>query len=177
MMQRSFQQLARPLRNVSAISRRGFFGPPAPWTPRGGIFDDFQHRINQLEREFFRAPFAAWRPFQNAFDSELFRLRNPIIEEDGVKKFKLEFDVRRFKPEDVKVSTNAEDRTLTIDAKYKDAESSFEYSRKVSIPEGVEPKQITAKYTGEGTLLFEAPYTEPPKPELPKEQTLEIEHK
>ncbi len=27
---------------------------------------------------------------------EWFRLRNPIVEEDGVKKMKLEFDVRRF---------------------------------------------------------------------------------
>nr|AEB66267.1 heat shock protein 20 [Bursaphelenchus doui] len=177
MMQRSFQQLVRPLRNANAVCRRGFFGPPAPWSPRGGIFDEFNHRVNQLERELFRSPFFAWRPFQNAFDSEVFRLRNPIIEEDGVKKFKLEFDVRRFKPEDVKVSTDAKEGTLTIEAKYKDAESSFEYSRKVSIPEGVDAKQITAKYTGEGSLVFEAPYTEPPKPELPKEQKLEIDHK
>lgn len=45
---------------------------------------------------------ATWRPFvgfQHPTDTELFRMKNPIIEEDGVKKFKLEFDVRRFKPE------------------------------------------------------------------------------
>lgn len=33
--------------------------------------------------------------------AEFYRLKNPIIEEDGVKKFMLEFDVRRFKPEEV----------------------------------------------------------------------------
>uniref|UniRef100_A0A914S763 Uncharacterized protein n=1 Tax=Parascaris equorum TaxID=6256 RepID=A0A914S763_PAREQ len=33
--------------------------------------------------------------------AELYRLKNPIVEEDGVKKFMLEFDVRRFKPEEV----------------------------------------------------------------------------
>ncbi|VDM28922.1 unnamed protein product [Toxocara canis] len=32
--------------------------------------------------------------------TEFYRIKNPIIEEDGVKKFMLEFDVRRFKPEE-----------------------------------------------------------------------------
>lgn len=32
---------------------------------------------------------------------ESFRLRNPVVEEDGVKKYLLEFDVRRYKPEEV----------------------------------------------------------------------------
>ncbi|CAD5225648.1 unnamed protein product [Bursaphelenchus okinawaensis] len=177
MMQRSVQQLLRPFRTVS-VAKRGFIGPPGPWGPRGSIFDELQNRVSQLERDFFRSPFVmSWRPFQQPIDNEAFRIRNPIIEEDGVNKFKLEFDVRRFKPEDVKVSTDTQERVLTIEAKYKDAESSFEYSRKVGIPEGVEPKQITAKYTSEGTLQFEAPYTEPAKPELPKEQELKIEHK
>jgi hypothetical protein len=116
-------------------------------------------------------------------------MRNPIIEEDGVKKFKLEFDVRRFKPEsgfefdwkifsylDVQVTTNHQDSSLTIEAKYSDENSRFGYKRKISIPEGVDPKSITAKYTGDGTLVFEAPYVEPPKPEPPKDHVIEIKH-
>lgn len=77
---------------------------------------------------------------------------------------------------DVQITTNQENSTLTIEAKYSDENSKFEYKRKISIPDGVDPKSITAKYTSEGSLVFEAPYVEPPKPEPPKEHVIEIKH-
>jgi len=162
------------------IAARGFIGPPVPSFPRN-VFDEVQRRCYDLEREFFGnrwSPFTAWRPFlyQHPTELEAFRLRNPIIEEDGVKKFKMEFDVRRFKPEDVKVSTNKEESTLLIEAKHKDECSSFEYSRRVSVPEGVKLTDITCKFTPDGVLIFEAPYEEPPQVEKAKEQTIKIDH-
>ncbi|KAE9551243.1 hypothetical protein FO519_005554 [Halicephalobus sp. NKZ332] len=120
-----------------------------------------------------------WRPFVDHHHPtavEAFRCKNPIIEENGIKKFKLEFDVRRFKPEDVKISTDAKERTLTIEAKYADEHSKFEYQRKTMIPEGVTPADITCTYKSDGVLLLEAPYLEPTKPDAPKDTAINISH-
>ena len=123
---------------------------------------------------------AFWRPFvqtEHPSAVETYRLRNPIVEEDGVKKFKLEFDVRRFKPEDVKISTDAKKKTLTIEAKYSDENSKFEYQRTISVPEGVTPADITCTYKSDGVLLLEAPYVEAEKAEPVKDTVINIEHK
>jgi HSP20 family molecular chaperone IbpA len=140
-----------------------------------------------------------WRPFvefENPTSTELFRLKNPIVEEDGVKKFKLELDVRRFSSDDIKILSDAKNGTLTIEAKQEDESSKFEYRRKVAIPEGVElpskmfgPRnsyyilirtslfsEITCKHRSDGVLTLEAPYTEP-KIEPPTETPIKIEHK
>lgn len=82
-----------------------------------------------------------WRPFaefEHPTSTELFRLKNPIVEEDGVKKFKVELDVRRFSAENIKILSDAKEGTLTIEAKQEDENSKFEYCRKIFIPEGVE---------------------------------------
>uniref|UniRef100_A0A914D294 SHSP domain-containing protein n=1 Tax=Acrobeloides nanus TaxID=290746 RepID=A0A914D294_9BILA len=143
---------------------------------------DMDREFRQLEKSFgypsFLSATRPWRPFidEHPTEVEVYRVKNPIVEEDGVKKFKLEFDVRRFKPEDVKIKTNAKDRILQIEAKTADENSKFEYFRKVSIPEGVQPTELTCKFKGDGVLEFEAPYTEPAKVELPKDTILEIKH-
>ena len=163
--------LRRAFPLARCVSLRSFFGPP---TPRF-VIQEIGRRFNDLERELGSGRWSPFvhRPFVGGFN---YPVDNPIVEEDGVKKFKLEFDVSRFKPEDVKATTNKEDSSLTVEAKYKDDHSSFNYERRITIPEGVDLKSITAKYTGEGTLVFEAPYVEPPKPEPPKEQEIKINH-
>ncbi|KAI6213382.1 Heat shock protein 20 [Aphelenchoides besseyi] len=161
---------------------RGFFGPPAPLGGPRHLADELERRFNRLQREIFGlhgpahwAP--AWRPFaEHPTDIETFRLRNPIIEENGQKLFKVSFDVRRFKPEEVKVSTDKDTCTLLIEANHKDEHSSFEFSRKIKVPEGVKLTEITANYSADGTLDFEAPYTEPAKEDPPKPQAIEIKH-
>ncbi|KAI6186432.1 Heat shock protein 20 [Aphelenchoides besseyi] len=163
---------------------RGFFGPPAPLGGPGPrhLVDELERRFDRLQRELFghhgHGPWApAWRPFaEHPTDTETFRLRNPIIEENGVKKFKVSFDVRRFKPEEVKVSTDKDTCTLLIEASHKDEHSSFEFSRKLKVPEGVKLTDITANYSADGVIEFEAPYIEPPQPDPPKPQAIEIKH-
>uniref|UniRef100_A0A914VDV8 SHSP domain-containing protein n=1 Tax=Plectus sambesii TaxID=2011161 RepID=A0A914VDV8_9BILA len=68
---------------------------------------------------------------------EAFRLRNPIVEEDGTKKMKLEFDVRRFIPSEVSVKTNTKDNSLTIDAEHKSDDAKYEFHRYYVLPQGV----------------------------------------
>ena len=55
-----------------------------------------------------------------------------------MKKFKVELDVRRFSADNIKILSDSENGTLTIEAKKEDENSKFEYLRKISIPEGVE---------------------------------------
>ena len=84
----------------------------------------------------------SYRPFvdvEHPVDTEIYRLKNPIVEENGVKKFKLEFDLRRFNQNEVKINTNAKDCCLMIEAKKSDQNSKFEYCRKMTIPHGVKP--------------------------------------
>lgn len=158
---------------------------------------EFEKKMNQMQHEFDRVinscefsfesslqfnslVSAFWRPFvdnQHPSVVETYRIRNPIVEDNGVKKFKLEFDVRRFKPEDVKISTDAKNKTLTIEAKYADDSSKFEYQRTITIPDGVTPADLTCTYKSDGILLLEAPYVEPEKPEPVKDTILNIDHK
>uniref|UniRef100_A0AC34Q0J0 SHSP domain-containing protein n=1 Tax=Panagrolaimus sp. JU765 TaxID=591449 RepID=A0AC34Q0J0_9BILA len=181
-----FRQLCRCV-SLPAISKcaprpsnlpmRNFWGRP-PYLPVP-FSREFENRMMQLQNEFdrvFNSSF--WRPFvdEHPTNVEFFRIKNPIVEENGVKKFKLEFDVRRFKPEDVKISTNAKDRSLTIEAKYADEQSKYEYQRKITIPEGVNPTDVTCTYKADGVLQLEAPYVEPAKPDPPKDTVLEIKH-
>lgn len=57
-------------------------------------------------RDWFYSPFWSrdFRPLgirEHPTLTEAFRLKNPIVEEGGAKKFLLELDVRRFKPDEV----------------------------------------------------------------------------
>lgn len=98
-----------------------------------------------------------YRPFVEAkhtADNELYRLMNPIVEENGIKKFKLEFDARRFKPEDVRITTNSQTRILTIEAKKQDENSRFEYCQKVTVPVGVNPQGMNPKIMAKTELCL-----------------------
>jgi len=145
------------------------------------ISREFDHKMSQMQHEFDRVINSSfWRPFlHNEHPSavESYRLRNPIVEEDGVKKFKLEFDVRRYKPEDVKISTDSDKNTLTIEAKYFDDNSKIESQRTISVPEGVNPSDITCTYKSDGVLILEAPYVQAEKAEPVKDTVINIEHK
>lgn len=67
---------------------------------------------------------------------------------------------------------------LTVHAKHQSKnegrETKYEYLREYSIPEGVKLDEMTCKYTDEGALVVEAPYT--PLVEPPKEQAIPIKH-
>uniref|UniRef100_A0A914WIG4 Uncharacterized protein n=1 Tax=Plectus sambesii TaxID=2011161 RepID=A0A914WIG4_9BILA len=90
---------------------RGWLVGRRPWWY---ALDHLEDHVRQMEKQFDRAfketpsfPFrdwwgGEWRPTRAgevatvSTNVEAFRLRNPIVEEDGTKKMKLEFDVRRF---------------------------------------------------------------------------------
>ena len=181
-MLRQFQRVLPKAVKVNAVRN---FGRGPYWSSNPLVIID--QAMKDMDREFRHLGFPnfgsgtairPWRPFfdEHPTDIEFFRIKNPIVEEDGVKKFKLEFDVRRFKPEDVKIKTSEKDRILQVEAKSANENSKFEYFQKVSIPDGVNPKDITCKFNGNGVLEFEAPYTEPKKVDPPKDTVLQIKH-
>ncbi|VDM49944.1 unnamed protein product [Toxocara canis] len=110
--------------------------------------------------------------------TEFYRIKNPIIEEDGVKKFMLEFDVRRFKPEEVSVTASAKDNTLTVEAKHKDDNSKYEFSRKMTLPAGVLCvfSEVTCRFKTDGVLEVKAPYNPPPEAEPIKDTDIQVKH-
>ena len=92
--------------------------------------------------------------------TENFRLENPIItERDGSRKFKLQFDMRQFKPEEIQVKTAG--NTLSVHAKHEEKDqgkSAFrEYNRQYVVPKDVHPEQLASKLSTDGVLTIEAP--------------------
>lgn len=174
--------LARPRVSRALVSRNYFL---QPWSPLPSPFRSLENQIRDMERQFdrvFGSPRGWWGEFSpfrerdHPTSVEYFRLQNPIIEEDGVKKFLLEFDVRRFKPEEITVKTNEKDNTLVIEAKHDEENAKYEFSRKLTLPKGVDGKELTCRFTSEGVLQVKAPYTPPPEAEKAKETEINVKH-
>uniref|UniRef100_A0A0R3RMD9 SHSP domain-containing protein n=1 Tax=Elaeophora elaphi TaxID=1147741 RepID=A0A0R3RMD9_9BILA len=150
-----------------ASTRNYFLGPGYPLS---SVFRTIDKQLQEIERQFDRSFwnsrywFDNFRPIgvrEHPSQIEAYRVLNPIVEEDGIKKFLLELDVRRFKPEEVTVKTNAKENTLMIEAKHKDDETKFEYLRKITLPQGVVCKDMTCHFTSDGILQIRAPYNAP----------------
>uniref|UniRef100_A0A915IAS1 SHSP domain-containing protein n=1 Tax=Romanomermis culicivorax TaxID=13658 RepID=A0A915IAS1_ROMCU len=165
-----------------------------PWRCGPQVPSTFQDAVERMDREFRRMErefdrFFDHRPtFWRRFDHDLSPAlkmekdyaENPIVEENGKFKFKLVFDVSRFKPEEINVKTSG--KALTVEAKHsskdKNYESKFEYFRQFLLPDGTDVKAMTCNYNEDGSLIVEAPY-EPAAigdKASSKSQTIEIKH-
>ncbi|VDM97953.1 unnamed protein product, partial [Onchocerca ochengi] len=91
------------------FARNYSFGPRYPLS---SVFRSIDRQLQDIERQFERVFwnsrdwFDGFRPIgvrEHPSQTEAYRVQNPIVEEDGVKKFLLELDVRRFKPEQVEL--------------------------------------------------------------------------
>ena len=171
-----FLQKTAPI--LRAVGRRSYsLWRPYRWNMLADMEQNFRDFDRFVPRPFWSKhwvqPVAIRSPFVAEED---FRMVQPIVEEDGVKKFKLIFDVSHFKPEEINVKTNK--GKVIVEAKHQsktdNSEAKYEYFREFAIPEGVKIEEMTCKYTEDGSLLVEAPYTPPPKVE--KEKDIPIKH-
>lgn len=84
----------------------------------------------------------------------------PIVEEKGQTKLKLEFDVHKFKPEEVKVKVIG-DNILQVEAihetKTDTTHEQYSYFRQYQLPKGVDANQVKPSLTKDGVLTIEAP--------------------
>lgn len=168
------------------------FPPPPPpefstslvhYPPREQQRMDFEREMQRMNDEMKRMMDNFQRntpaPLQNVDDwrlTENFRMENPIqTYADGSRKFRLEFDMRQFKPEEIQVRTSG--NSLTVSAKHdeKDPSKSVfrEYNRSYVLPKDVHPEQLTSKLSTGGVLTIEAPL---PAIEGPREKLIPIKH-
>ncbi|MFH4981330.1 hypothetical protein AB6A40_008039 [Gnathostoma spinigerum] len=166
---------------------RSYFRGLIPYFP-SNPFRQLERQIRDMEQHFDRSfgfprfqP-SWWEDFiplqegEHPTFIESYRIKNPIVEENGVKKLKLEFDVRRFRPEEVKVSTNAKENLLTVQAKHEDANSKFEFHRKLTMPRGVIANELKCRFTSGGVLQIEAPVEITPEAEPVKDTDIPVKH-
>lgn len=162
------------------------------WSPYWWDSDkEFERKLHNMERQMdrmlnrFPSQLHLRRPWYYDDESptvqEWLRIANPIVkDEDGIKKFRLAFDLRRFRPEEVSVETKGS--VVTINAKHESKEGDhskrFEFHQQFSVPEGVNAQEVKCRYMNDGSILLEAPYTEPEKKavEAPKEQEIAVKH-
>merc|ERR1719383_1081942 len=82
-----------------------------------------------------------------------------LVDDNGTKKFKLEYSIGNFDPEEISVKT--EGHTLRVHAlRDKNDEGHREhkeFKRDCTIPANVDPEAITSHLTPEGVLILEAP--------------------
>ena len=92
-----------------------------------------------------------------------------VPDENGGERFEVDFDVRGFKPEEIKIQQTADQ--LTVEAKHTsstDGSTSVkEMRRSINIPTGVTLDQITSQLNEkDGLLRLTAPYIRPEKPAI-----------
>uniref|UniRef100_A0A0N5AXC4 SHSP domain-containing protein n=1 Tax=Syphacia muris TaxID=451379 RepID=A0A0N5AXC4_9BILA len=150
-----------------------------PWCPStANPFRFLEDQMRDVERHFdkmFGCHHHGWHGALSNF-RDFDGLFNPIIEEDGEKKFVLEFDVRRFKPEEICVTTSEKNSTLKIEAKHKGENENLEFSREIMLPKGVVAKELKCRFTSDGLLQLKAPYNPPKETEAPKDTEIKVKH-
>ncbi|RUS87171.1 hypothetical protein EGW08_005011 [Elysia chlorotica] len=97
----------------------------------------------------------SWRIKEN------YHLDNPVHHDrsSGKQMFRLEFDVRQFKPDEIYVKTVGNE--LEVHAKHGEQGDNKsvhrEYHRKCTLPKDLDPQLLVSKLTQDGTLSIEAP--------------------
>ena len=119
--------------------------------------------------DWFRSPFAAFPALARMFDprdalgGNVGSLSTDIHEDTD--SYLARFEVPGVKKEDVKVELNDRVLTVTVQRKEKqgEKETSYTYTRSISVPESVKPDAIGAKLE-DGILTVTLPKTEERKP-------------
>lgn len=111
-----------------------------------------------------------WQSFDSSFGGlgNFGRSQDPlrnlfrIVEEDGKRKVRVQFDAENVKPEDIEVKAVGNDLEIRAKSEDKgDYHSIYqEYTRRFTLPQGVKPDEMTCKFEN-GVVTLEAPYTPP----------------
>jgi HSP20 family molecular chaperone IbpA len=97
----------------------------------------------------------SWRKKEN------YLLDNPVHHDQGSGRqlFRLQFDVRQFRPEEICVKTS--DNNLTVHAKHEEKSEgksvNREYHRQYVLPKDLNPENLVSKLSRDGVLTIEAP--------------------
>ena len=107
--------------------------------------------------------------------NEVFNFGNPIQHQRSHSRtFRLQFDLRQFKPEEIMVRTSG--HTLTVTARHLDltTQRSREFHRSYMLPRDIRPESLMSKLSADGILTIEAPV---PTLEGPRDKLVPIQNK
>ena len=113
-------------------------------------------------------------PAMNPARYEEWSMDNPIVkDDDGSQKLQLQFDLRHFKPEDIKLKIK--DGQLSVQAKSEQGEEGSkilrEYYRQLTLPEEVKVEDMKSLFQ-DGMLTVEAPL--PPEEPVKQSEGVDI---
>ncbi|MES1902072.1 MAG: small heat shock protein (HSP20) [Paramarteilia canceri] len=81
--------------------------------------------------------------------------------ENGGHKFEISYDVQNFKPNDVKITLENNNRTLVVNAKKEEKKGNQtvakEYKRQLELPESIDYKNFDCKWREDNMLIVSAP--------------------
>jgi len=85
----------------------------------------------------------------------------PIVEENGERKLKMEFNVKEYKPDEVKVNL-LDNRVLQVSANHEDKNEAGQtrrrlFLRQYRLPKGVDVDHLSPSLSKDGVLTIEAP--------------------
>jgi len=159
--------------------------PATPVTPGGGemaVWTDFTSHWKQMEiqmREMEMRMSQMFKQYEQMMPFDWQRedwfTKNPIQQtKEGRKEFKLEFDVRQFKPEEIVIKTK--DNTLSVHAKHEEKSENGhvyrEYSRAFTLPHEVPGDNLKSVLSPDGLLTITAPLQNA----IAAEKIIPIEH-
>lgn len=115
-------------------------------------------------------------PEGGALDTDM-QPRVPVVEEHGESKLKLEFNVKDFRPDEVKVKILG-NNILQVHAEHEEKSDAGDmtrrlYVRQYSLPKGIDVEHVRPSLTNDGVLTVEAPATSL----SPTERLIPIEYK
>lgn len=115
-------------------------------------------------------------PEGGALDADM-QPRVPVVEEHGESKLKLEFNVKDFRPDEVKVKILG-NNILQVHAEHEEKSDAGDmkrrlYVRQYSLPRGIDAEHVRPSLTDDGVLTVEAPATSL----SPTERLIPIEYK
>jgi len=120
------------------------------------------YEMEQMRRRMFQLvpPEALMIPSCDGVDSELEPLV-PVVDENGERKMKLEFNVKDYKPEEVKVKMLG-NNTLQVSAEHDEKNEKGEVRRRLflrqyRLPKGVDVEHLRPSLSKDGVLTIEAP--------------------
>lgn len=140
---------------------------------------DFDRMARDVDRNFVFGPFGAVRTGAGRVYKDIFGREVPVEDAaEGERKYKVELDLREYKPEDIKVTVRGRQVQVQAKKSIKTDTGSMvrEYVHEFTVPEEVNPDLIRSLLQKDGRLHIEAPLPriEPPKDE-PKETEIPID--
>ncbi|XP_055337160.1 major egg antigen-like [Paramacrobiotus metropolitanus] len=136
-------------------------------------FRQVENMMDRMQSDIARS-FSEFFPngVQSQQRSSMFRL----VEEDGKKKVRVQFDATGIKPEDIEVKTSGNELEIRARQEEKGEYHSIyqEYSRRLTLPEGVKAEELSCKFD-DGLVTLEAPYTPPAIEAKPEEGQTALE--